>query len=120
MAPGQAIPFPREIKMSRFGTNPVGEAFDAFKKKDDGVRFKVLVTKVGTMDQGTIIRAADLGPGAEVDRLVEMGAIGVIYGGAAAVGEEKPLTIEQRSDPKKKPEVPKSLKPEPGTVLEDG
>ncbi|MEW4569304.1 hypothetical protein AB1L88_15675 [Tautonia sp. JC769] len=105
-----------------FGTNPIGEAFESFRKKDDGARFKVLVSRCGSASKGEIIRAADLGPGAEIDRLVETGAIGVIHGGRETVEQSMPgrePVIEQRTDPKKKPELPRSLKPEPGTALKD-
>jgi hypothetical protein len=53
--------------------NPYGTAFDELA--DDGRRFLVLTTGVSHHKNGDTISAKDLGPGAQIPRLVGLGAI---------------------------------------------
>lgn len=49
--------------------NPHGNEFTAMK--DDGRRFRVMHTGVGNFREKAIISAKDLGPGAQLDRLLD-------------------------------------------------
>ncbi len=53
--------------------NPTGDEFK--KLKDDGTRYSVLHTVVGRHPRGTTVSARDLGPGAQIQRLLDVGAI---------------------------------------------
>lgn len=53
--------------------NPHGEDFRTLK--DDGRRFRIVHSAVGAHTAGTVVSARELGPGAELPRLVKLGAI---------------------------------------------
>jgi hypothetical protein len=105
----------------RFGTNPADPAeFEKFERKDDGARYRVEHAMVGRLPGGTIARAADFGPAADLDRLVSLGAILPIHGGRAAVEDAGPdgngLVAERLADDPAPPSLPESMKPDPAKV----
>lgn len=53
--------------------NPHGPAFDSLE--DDGRRYLVVNTAVGVHRQDAMVSARDLGPGAQIPRLLRLGAI---------------------------------------------
>lgn len=53
--------------------NPHGADFHALK--DDGRRFRVMHKGVGSHREEAVVSARDLGPGAELPRLISLGAI---------------------------------------------
>lgn len=53
--------------------NPHGADFHALK--DDGRRFRVMHKGVGSHREEAVVSARDLGPGAELPRLIRLGAI---------------------------------------------
>jgi hypothetical protein len=65
------MPAPR--RPARLIDNPTGDAFNNLQ--DDGRRFEVLHTSVGTVLAGSVVSAREFGPGATMQRLIDLGAI---------------------------------------------
>lgn len=61
-----------EAKRPRLAANPTGDAFEAME--DDGARYRT-TTNIRGHSPGSIVAARDLGPGAQIDRLVRDGAL---------------------------------------------
>jgi hypothetical protein len=88
----------------RYADNPHGDQWAAFTKdfddKDDGSRFRV-GGNVGPHRTGAVVSLKDLGPGAQVQRLVDGGLLQPLTAAeveALAVGESEPVA-EKRFDP---------------------
>lgn len=64
---------PTADKPTPITDNPHGDDFR--KMTDDGRRYKVNHTAVGMHREAAVVSARDLGPGAELNRLIELGAI---------------------------------------------
>lgn len=64
---------PDSSKPAPLADNPYGENFRTMK--DDGRRFRVVHNAVGAHTAGAVVSARELGPGAELPRLVKLGAI---------------------------------------------
>jgi hypothetical protein len=57
--------------MATVKDNPTGKDFDAMP--DDGRRYMVIPEALGAFRRGTAVSARDLGPGAQLSRLVDQG-----------------------------------------------
>lgn len=64
---------PKQDTTPDLRNNPYGDDFETMP--DDGRKFVVLHTGVGSYRQGDTVTARHLGPGAELPRLVTLGAI---------------------------------------------
>lgn len=76
--------------------NPYGEAF--VNLADDGRRFRILQDGVGQFTQGKVVSAKDLGPGATLQRMVDLGAIAELTASEVqALGPQAQAATEEAS-----------------------
>jgi hypothetical protein len=66
--------------------------------KDDKRRFYVKNTAVGNYRQGALVGAKAFGPGAQMQRLLDLGAIEELTGDDLAMALEDPA-LEERNQP---------------------
>jgi hypothetical protein len=73
--------------MAAAEVNPTDPAeFMRFAAEDDGRRFR-LMAPFGGRESGEVVKASDLGPGAEVSRLVKIGHLAEVFGGVQVIGD---------------------------------
>lgn len=99
--------------MSTFGDNPTGKAFE--RMDDDGLRFRVkhylpATTPGGVIPPGRIVSRKDLGPGAQLDRLMRLGSLVQVVPGPSRDGFTE--VEHQELAPPPPPAMPESLKAE--------
>jgi hypothetical protein len=76
--------------MPAFQDNPIGDAFESMA--DDGKRF-LCMTNVNEFRVDSVVSRRDLGPGAEIQRLIDLGAIVVLIGGGTGDLKDAPDEI---------------------------
>jgi hypothetical protein len=109
-----------DTKPQRILRVPTGDAFDNLQ--DDGRRYRVLHHGVGSLQRGSDLRTArDFGPGADIERLLNLGAIREVT--AREMDELEAATKEAKEEGKPAPEEPlplatKELAPMPAKTVE--
>ncbi len=82
----------------------VSDPKEFVKMEDDGRRYRVMSDAVGAHRGGTVVSARQLGPGAEIQRLIDAGALAPLSDeeAKAARGEVEPAAtvMDHREDPR--------------------